>query len=139
MPREAGFRVKKGRAFVVVESHYDNPEDIVGNVDSSGVRLYYTNTMRDNDAGSLLIGDSVVDRLGNVVLSDFVYQHTCPSGCTEKFKEPINIFGSTLHMHTVGREIYTNKFSKNGTFIENINKVREKRRRRLAGLSGLVA
>lgn len=124
LPREAGIVANKDKKFLIMETHFDNPDAIKGNIDNSGVRIYYTDTMRDNEAASLLIGDQIISRFSEVIQSGFKYQHTCPSECTSKFNRTINIFSSVLHMHTTGKEIYTNKFSANGSFVENIGKVR---------------
>lgn len=107
----------------VMETHFDNPDKLSGNIDYSGVRVYYTNTMRKYEAGSLLLGDITVARQGQTVRNGFEYEHSCTTACTSKFSRPINLYASGLHMHTTGMEIYTNKFSENGSFIETINKV----------------
>lgn len=104
-----------------MESHYDNPNLIAGNVDTSGVRLYYTNKDRKFEAASMALADSLVSRNDKKILSGFEYEHTCPSECTSKFSGPVTVFGSFLHMHTTGEEIYTNKFAENGTFIEKVS------------------
>lgn len=107
-----------------MESHFDNGDLIKGNIDNSGVRVFYTDTMREHEAGALLVGDSLVARFGEKVKTDFEYENSCPSECTSKFKQDINIFSSFLHMHTTGKDIYTNVFSKNGTYLDTMNKVR---------------
>lgn len=106
-----------------METHYDNAGLERNNVDVSGMRLYYTDTLRPNRAGALQLADPFVTRRG-VVQSKFEYESTCPSNCTRKFSQNINIYSSLMHMHTTGQEIYTNKFSQNETFIENMHKVR---------------
>lgn len=125
-PREVGLNVSKKKRYLVLETHFDNPEGIEGNVDASGVRVYYTDKKRKYEGGSLLLGDSVLQRQGELVKSNFEYEHSCPTSCTEKFAEPINLFGSFLHMHTTGKEIYTSKFDADGKFVETVNKVRSR-------------
>lgn len=115
--------VDKTKPFLVLETHYDNSDQIEGNNDNSGVRLYYTDTMRKHEAGSIQIGDSLVTRGGRTVENGFEYEHSCPSECTSKFNRSIKVYGSFLHMHTTGKEIYTNVFSRNGTFLDTMNKV----------------
>lgn len=107
----------------VMEIHYDNPDKVPGSIDSSGIRVFYTNTLRKYEAGSLLLGDITVARAGQTVRNGFEYEHSCSSACTGKFSRPINIYASGLHMHTTGMEIYENKFNKNASFIETIKKV----------------
>lgn len=124
LPKEAGYLMNSERRFIVMQNHYDNPSRIPGLVDRSGVRLYYTDTMRENEAGTLLLGDGSLFLEGQRVKSNFDYGFTCPTDCTRLFPESVNLFGSFLHMHLTGKEIYTNKFSANGTFLANLNKVR---------------
>lgn len=123
LPREAGIPVTSSRPFLIMEIHYDNPDALVGNVDSSGIRVYYTNKMRKYEAGSLVLADSFVSRIGQPVISGFKYMHTCPSECTSKFSQPINVYGSFLHMHTTGMTIYTNRFSKEEQFLGKLSSV----------------
>lgn len=123
LPIEAGILVNGEKQILVMETHFDNHDLIEGNIDNSGVKVYYTDTMREHEAGSLLIGDSMLGRFGDVVKTDFEYENTCPSECTSKFKKSINIYSSLSHMHTTGKEIYTNVHAKNETYLRNMNKV----------------
>lgn len=123
VPSEAGFLLDSENYILVLETHYDNPTAQLNNVDFSGVRMYYTDTLRQHEAGTLILGDAVISRGGQTVKHNFKYESTCTSGCTRKFSGPVSMFFSFLHMHKTGREIYTNKFDENGTFIENISKV----------------
>eukprot|EP00737_Agarophyton_chilense_P000431 gb/GEZJ01000482.1/.p1 GENE.gb/GEZJ01000482.1/~~gb/GEZJ01000482.1/.p1 ORF type:complete len:829 (-),score=96.89 gb/GEZJ01000482.1/:2346-4832(-) len=123
LPLEAGILMDSSDYILVMETHYDNPDLLSDNIDFSGVRVFYTNTMRQYEAGSLLMGDTLLNRFDQTVQNGVQYEHSCTSACTKKFSRPINYFASFLHMHLTGMEIYTNKFSENGTFIENMNKV----------------
>jgi dopamine beta-monooxygenase len=61
LPDEAGIRILgTGLKAFILQVHYDNPNDDAGMVDSSGFRIYYTSTLRANDAGVLEIGDPKV-------------------------------------------------------------------------------
>merc|ERR1712179_22218 len=60
-PKHVGFPLGSeftGRHFVL-EVHYDNPGQKQGFVDSSGVRFFYTDKLRQYDAGVLQVGSSV--------------------------------------------------------------------------------
>jgi hypothetical protein len=46
--------------YVSLQVHYDNPQRIAGLRDNSGVRIYYTTQLRQNDAGVLQLGDPAV-------------------------------------------------------------------------------
>ena len=66
-----------GEGYIMIELHYDNPHEIEGKVffhkpnfidkqcfstgtpDSSGLRLWYTKTPREHDAGLLTVGHFV--------------------------------------------------------------------------------
>lgn len=115
--------MEEGNNIVVMETHYDNP-NLEGNAfDNSGVRLYYTDTMRKHEAGSLHIGDRFVFLAGEKVMDDVPYQFTCSSNCTRKFARPVQLFSSFSHMHRTGREIYTNQFDSKNQFIRQFNSV----------------
>ena len=40
---------------------------------------------------------------------------TCVSACTNNFLGPVHVFGSFLHMHNVGQQIYTTRTTASGT------------------------
>lgn len=123
-PKDVGVLVDNSRIYVALETHYDNYNFLSDAVDNSGFRIYYTDTLRENQAASLVLGDPALSRISKVVKSGFRYQHTCPSACTQRFSRPINIYASFLHMHTTGKEVYNNLYDENNTFVRNINKVR---------------
>ena len=58
-PPEAGFSV--GNQNAIVQIHYDNPSMIEGFVDSSGVRMYITDQIRQYDAGLMWFGVDLKD------------------------------------------------------------------------------
>lgn len=65
LPEEAGFRIgPNGITTVVLQVHYDNRALISGMVDTSGIRVYYTDQLRTHDATALTIGDPVVSGYG---------------------------------------------------------------------------
>lgn len=124
MPEDVGFIADNANRYIVLETHYENPREIRGNTDRSGVRIHYTDTMRKHEAGTLRIGDVSVSLASETVSTDVKYQFTCPSECTKRMNGPINIFMDGFHMHKTGRAVFTNKFDENGTFIEKIGQVR---------------
>jgi hypothetical protein len=123
MPPEAGVLLTNQNKYLIMETHYNNADLVTDSVDESGVILYYTDKLRPNEAGALNTGDPFVSLFRTPVVSGKKYTFTCPSQCTEMFQEPVNIFAGFLHMHWTGHEILENKFSKNGTFVEQINAV----------------
>jgi Copper type II ascorbate-dependent monooxygenase, C-terminal domain len=123
MPPEAGILLTNQNKFLIMETHYDNADLVTDSVDESGVTMCYADKLRPNDAGVLNTGDPAVSLFGTPVVSGKNYTFTCPSECTEMFKEPVNVFAGFLHMHLTGQKIYENKFSKNGSVIEQISAV----------------
>jgi len=42
--------------------------------------------------------------------SSFLKELTCPEACTNQFPHPINVFGSILHMHQIGSQIWSSHY-----------------------------
>jgi hypothetical protein len=123
LPAEAGFLLTDKIKFLIMETHYSNPDLVAGSVDQSGVTLFYADKLRQHEAGVLNTGDPTVSLYGSPVVNGKTYQFSCPSECTQKFRQPVNVFASFLHLHVTGKEIYENKYAKNGTFLETVNAV----------------
>ncbi|KAG9509733.1 Dopamine beta-hydroxylase, partial [Fragariocoptes setiger] len=96
--------------YVMLEVHYNNPELRNDFIDSSGLRVHYTNELRDNDAGVLEVGLEYTDKNSvppgiRTTLAGF-----CVAECTRvamqtSLNEPqegINIFAAQLHTHLTG-------------------------------------
>jgi len=92
----------------VLEVHYDNPNRETGHVDESGVRIYFTKHLRENDAGTLMLGN-----IGNnepdipPKLNSYHVEANCPSECTQQWEHSINVFADTQHMHQVGNMVWS--------------------------------
>jgi len=88
--------------------HYDNPEELTGRQVAVAVEAYYTNKLRENDAGAMFIGTLSHTAASYIIppssLSHIWIGH-CADGCTRKMfpQEGINIFGVMLHTHISGR------------------------------------
>eukprot|EP00455_Lapot_gusevi_P017063 TRINITY_DN189_c0_g1_i14.p1 TRINITY_DN189_c0_g1~~TRINITY_DN189_c0_g1_i14.p1 ORF type:complete len:543 (-),score=176.56 TRINITY_DN189_c0_g1_i14:164-1792(-) len=93
--------------FIMIEVHYDNPGLLSGVTDNSGVRIYYSNTPKTYAAGVLVLGDPLATAPMIQAGQINTYEHTCSSTCTRRFPTPLNVFGSFLHMHSVGNQIWT--------------------------------
>jgi len=109
LPPEAGLLLgsSKGTRSFMLEIHYSNPDNDQGVADSSGVRLYYTNTLRPHNVGMFQTGDPTVALEGRPVGSTeggvARYDFACPSGCTKRyFNGPVTVFSEVLHMHATG-------------------------------------
>ena len=91
LPDEAGFRfgnASGGFTSLMISTHYNNPNEDTGIVDSSGARLYYTEELRTMDMGTIILGDPL-QVLTGTPLSDgkTSFSFGCPSSCTEEHFE----------------------------------------------------
>lgn len=91
LPEEAGFRFGNatgGFASVAVNTHYDNPGEVTGLVDNSGVRVYYTEELRPMDMGMIILGDPNATLRGEPIAGGKTsVSFGCPSSCTEEHFE----------------------------------------------------
>uniref|UniRef100_A0A9L0TQY6 Monooxygenase DBH like 2 n=1 Tax=Equus caballus TaxID=9796 RepID=A0A9L0TQY6_HORSE len=112
--------------WIRLEIHYSNFHNLPGVYDSSGIRMYYTATLRKYDMGVLQLGF-------------FTFPiHFIPPGAesfmsyglckTEKFEEmngapvpDIQVFGYLLHTHLAGRALQAVQY-RNGTQFRTICK-----------------
>ena len=86
-----------------------NPLEKSDIVDSSGIRMYHTPTPRQYEVGTLQVGLDI-NVLGQWIPGGLEYAHSAaflPKECTEEGfpEEGINVFGSFLHQHTIGRAL----------------------------------
>jgi len=107
LPDDVGFPIfdSDSNEAVFIEIHYDNPSHNVGKVDSSGIRFYYTNSKRDQDAAFLELGDPLVTLYGELINDGLTqYEFTCPGQCSSTFLggESVTILWQSLHMHQTG-------------------------------------
>jgi len=110
-PKEAGFRIGRSNNAVrwfILEIHYDNAKLQPGIIDQSGVRISFTKNLRENDAGTILLGN--VDTRENDIppgSSAHQVETNCPSECTSQWDHSINVFGDFQHMHNVGKMVWS--------------------------------
>lgn len=115
-PEHAGFPIGKPDSpkVVILEIHYDNPRNVEGMIDSSGLRFYYTKQLRKYDAGVFQIGAAVSSSMtippGQ---EDWETSGFCSADCTKESlkgsqlpKGGINVFAPLLHTHLAGRKTY---------------------------------
>jgi hypothetical protein len=124
MPEEAGFLIGDepgGRVTFRLQIHYNNPLSVAGEVDSSGVNLYVTDTLRANNAGTLVFADV----LGfSIPPGEPAYEHImrCRSQATAAFMDgPIRVFGTSMHAHEIGSVLYTEQW-RDGEFVREVNR-----------------
>ncbi|XP_070572311.1 DBH-like monooxygenase protein 1 homolog [Ptychodera flava] len=115
-PEHAGFSLGSvgDPTFVMVEIHYDNPDNLDNIYDSSGIRIYYTPTLRDYDASLLSIGQQVSPK--QVIppgVEEFRnYGHCLAELTQEGFidratgnRTDVNVFAVALHEHLLGTAV----------------------------------
>ena len=124
LPEEAGFLVGDGaggQTHFVLEVHYNNPLQTPGEVDSTGVDVCVTDTLRPNNASMLALG-----KVPGIAIppGEPAWEETgvCPSNITQAaLSGPLTVFGSFLHAHLLARQIYTEQF-RDGALIGDLGR-----------------
>lgn len=87
--------------------HYNNPRMIEGIRDSSGVRLYYSRTLREFEAAIVQIGDPGVVFEDQLIPNGLArYDFHCPSTCTDIMlpeRMEVTVIRDFMHMHARGQ------------------------------------
>lgn len=138
IPDDAGLPIGPGtgKDVLVVSTHYDNPgyEDGVQLQDpDSRLRIHTTSKPRTHEAAVLLVGDPFVT-LGqdNMLTGEsgltlkagdprIHVETTCDSACTETWDHEITVFGSFLHLHSYGHQIWSSIF-RDGEMVGETNR-----------------
>ncbi|KAJ1523754.1 hypothetical protein ONE63_001587 [Megalurothrips usitatus] len=111
-PKEAGLPIggPQFNPYVMLEVHYNNPENKSDWVDSSGIRLTLSATLRPHDGGVMELGLEYTDKMA-VPPGQPHFQLTghCIAECTEVGIPGggITVFGSQLHTHLTGVRLVT--------------------------------
>ncbi|XP_067662273.1 DBH-like monooxygenase protein 1 homolog isoform X2 [Haliotis asinina] len=125
LPTDVGMPLgmSEGPGHVVLETHYNNPTLQSGVIDSSGMRIHYTPTLRLHDVGVLQTG-VMVDKLHIVPpeYESFKSRGYCTMACMERAltrstAPEMNVFAVLQHTHLIGKGIRT-RIVRNGTEIE---------------------
>lgn len=127
LPENVGFPIPSTSEselpmFYRMEMHYDNPEHHVGLIDTSGLRMYVTEDLREVESGPLIVQTSVwYSEMIPPKQDNFVAVGHCHSLCTEaSFPEDgIYVFGGMLHAHLLGRKIVVRHW-RNGEELEHL-------------------
>lgn len=106
-PKEAGlvFGGPDYNPYIRIEIHYNNPDLVAGNIDSSGMRIKYVEKLRKYDAAVMELGLEYTDKMaippGQIA---FPLSGYCIADCTKAAlpKTGITVFGSQLHTHLRG-------------------------------------
>ena len=130
LPDDVGFPFLNGEnnQAIHMQIHYNNPRLIPGMKDSSGLRLYYSNTERTHRAGMLETGDPHMALFGEEISDGLTkYSFTCPGACSSSMlaagkrriganEETITILAEGLHMHASGVRM-TNELIRDGKVV----------------------
>jgi dopamine beta-monooxygenase len=121
-PEEAGGFIggPKSSRFLVLEVHFNNPYFKKGIIDQSGIRIYYTPTLRKSVAAIMEVGleynakNSIPPQLNAFRISGY-----CASECTQASlpSNGITVFASQLHTHLTGVQVFTRIIKKNGNIV----------------------
>ncbi|CAF1144593.1 unnamed protein product [Adineta ricciae] len=109
-PEEAGYPI--GGDFTVnyymIELHYDNPHLISNRRDTTGVRFYLGDKLREHDIGYLTFGtDSTAQALAIPAGADrFIVDSYCPASASLNIpKSGITVFCALPHTHLQGKPV----------------------------------
>ncbi|CAL4133676.1 unnamed protein product, partial [Meganyctiphanes norvegica] len=96
-----------GSNYFLLETHYDNPTMDKGVVDSSGIRVYHTDNLREHDAGLLTLGHNVLPQHIIPPGQEFTTVGHCSAECTQTMlpETGINVFQGMLHTHLLGSKV----------------------------------
>ncbi|CAG2182593.1 unnamed protein product, partial [Oppiella nova] len=125
-PKQAGLPIGGANysLYAMLEIHYNNPELRSDWVDSSGIRLYYTDRLRRHDIGILEIGLEYSDK--NSIpphQRSFPLSGYCTAECTRASLPPygITIIASQLHTHLTGARVWTQHL-RGGVELPEVNR-----------------
>eukprot|EP00802_Teleaulax_amphioxeia_P010269 Tamp_10295.p1 GENE.Tamp_10295~~Tamp_10295.p1 ORF type:complete len:498 (+),score=84.99 Tamp_10295:504-1997(+) len=125
LPDTAGIRVlgEGGFKALVLQIHYDNVDGDEGKVDTSGFRMYYTQTLRQHDAGVLQIGDPGIRLSRSPTIQgghSYLALKVGAEQCTDLFTaNEVTVFTRFLHMHQAGVRMQTTQYRDGKTLRED--------------------
>ncbi|CAF2458331.1 unnamed protein product [Rotaria sp. Silwood2] len=121
-PEEAGYPL--GGDFPIkyymIEMHYNNPNLNSGRRDSSGIRFYLSNQLRQHDLGFLTFGTSSNPMALAIPpqVDEFIVDSYCLSNSTRTFPESgITVTSAFPHTHLQGKSVWT-KLIRNDTAVQ---------------------
>mmetsp|Transcript_4381 Transcript_4381/g.10303 ORF Transcript_4381/g.10303 Transcript_4381/m.10303 type:complete len:599 (-) Transcript_4381:246-2042(-) len=107
LPDHVGFPLfeANNRRAIFIEIHYNNPDLVAGQMDSSGLRFYYINGERSERAAVLELGDPTLSLYGQQINNGLTqYEFSCPGACSRGVlqQESVTVLAEYLHMHQTG-------------------------------------
>jgi len=121
VPVQAGFPFGETTAqSISLQIHYDNSAHTTGLIDTSGVAVYHTNTLRANDAAFLKLGQPTSNIRLPPGAGAYTIGGTCSSADTNRMPLPsVTAFASGIHMHRRGRKLWTDQ-KRNGQIVSKV-------------------
>lgn len=122
LPANVGFPIfeSDNRQAISVEIHYNNPELVSGQIDSSGIRLFFINGERDERAAVLELGDPTLSLYGEQMNNGLTqYDFSCPGTCSSAvLQRSVTVLSEYLHMHQTGIRM-TNQVIRNNDVVHS--------------------
>ncbi len=111
--------------YVMLETHYNNPEGLEGQTDSSGYTFLYNDQPVETEIGTLTLGDIEVTGWTLEPGRDLVSRSSvCVPECTERWPaEGITAFSVFFHMHQRGRNLRV-QIIRDGEEIDLLSSIR---------------
>ncbi len=129
-PKDIGVPIGGQRAHntFVLQIHYNNPLH-ESREDSSGMKIHYTPNLRAMDAGVMTLGVNMRHLVIPPFAKDVHFKDVCHTGQCRSANKPnggvvtkkFQIFAAALHMHQIGRSVYTEQYRKS-KFIGEIGR-----------------
>ncbi|CAF1272849.1 unnamed protein product [Rotaria magnacalcarata] len=119
---EAGYSVggDSSTKYYMIQMHYENSRQLSNRRDSSGIRFYLSNQLRQHDLGYLTFG-TVSNFLGLAIpplVEQFLVDSYCPAKATHNFPQSgITVLSAMPHTHLQGRSMWT-KLIRNKTAVQ---------------------
>lgn len=101
--------------YYLLQTHYDNPNNLTNITTDIQIDLYYTHNLRLNDAGIISVGHHIPGSPGILIPpgepKHLIYGH-CSGPCTRRMIPPqgVQLAGGLLHSHLGGRRVRAKHF-----------------------------
>lgn len=128
LPPEAGYRIGPSgdvMRYFILEVHYNSPVPSLPTfrTDNSGVRVYYTDKLRQHDAAMMVLGDPFVTTRSIPKQTMTHLEISCSSECTSAWSHPLNVFADFLHMHSLGSRMWSTIHRKATGLMEPFHRI----------------
>ncbi|XP_074541558.1 DBH-like monooxygenase protein 2 homolog [Halichoeres trimaculatus] len=113
LPNNAGipFGGEDSEILYRLEIHYNNPNNDKGRTDSSGLKLYYTDKLREHDVATLMTGLLHLPGMDYKIppkVAQFHSYGVCNTSAFSQLVKPLpdlHVFAVLMHTHLAGRKV----------------------------------